>query len=288
MGISSRLNKLLEQSSEFKSLFLVFGCFPRVFIILGLFLLLFWVSLKVVQFSWHGRDFMQLLCDFKEKSDNRRAGIWLKTSVVEVCNSCRSRRLDLMKKNGFLFSMFNLVGNSKWAVDLDGDVRSEDKGEVFEEDVQNEEKENDSEDDEFDVIKLRELVKIERKQKKEALEELEKERMAAATAAEEAMAMIFRLQHEKSAIEIRANQFHRMMEQKQQYCQEVIECLERIIMEYESEGSLSKQPCFCRPRPKLQPTGVGDGTSLFQCDMEFILEDDDALMNNIGMDLKEM
>lgn len=263
MAISSPLNKLWKQSSEFKSWFLVFGCFPRVFIILGLFLLLFWVSLKVLQLSWHGRDFMQLLCDFREKSDNIRAGIWLKTSVVEVCNSktvqtCRSRRLDWLKKNGLLFSKLNLVANSKWAVDSDGDVRSEEKGEVLE-DVQNEEKENNSEDGEFDVVKLRELVKIERKQKKEALEELEKERMAAATAAEEAMSMIFRLQHEKSAIEIRANQFQRMMEQKIQYCQEVIECLQRIVMEYESDGSVSEESCYCSPKQKLQPTEADDG-----------------------------
>ncbi|XP_008454457.2 uncharacterized protein LOC103494857 [Cucumis melo] len=287
MGISS----LLKQSIEFKSWFLVFGCFPRLFIILGLFLLLFWASLKVVQFSWHGKDLMQLLYDFRGKSDNIRAGIWLKTNVVEVCNfTCGiSRRLDWLKKNGFLFCKFNLVAKSKWAVDSEGDVRSDEKNEMLEEDVQNEEKENYSEDGEFDVIKLRELVKIERKQKKEALEELEKERMAAATAAEEAMAMIFRLQHEKSATEIRANQSHRLMEQKQQYCQEVIECLQRIIMEYESEVSLTEQPCFCRPKQKLQPTrSVEDDASLLQFDMDFVLEDDDVLVNNIGMDLKEM
>ncbi|XP_023552476.1 protein FLOURY 1-like [Cucurbita pepo subsp. pepo] len=292
MDFSSRLNKLLKQSSEFKSWFLVFGCFPRVFIILGLFLL-FWISFKIVQFSWHCGDWMLFRCDFKEKSANIRAGIWLKTSVVEVCNSktvqtCRSRRLNWLKKNGFLFSKFNLIANPKWTVDSDGDVKSEEKGAVLEDYVHNEENEKDSEDGEFDVTKLRELVKIERKHKKEALEELEKERMAAATSAEEAMAMIFRLQHEKSAIEIQANQFRRMMEQKQQYHQEVIECLQRIIMEYESEGSLSEQPCICRPKEKLQLIGFGDGTSLFERDMEFILEDDDALMNNIGMDLEEM
>ncbi|XP_022149137.1 protein FLOURY 1-like [Momordica charantia] len=295
MDIASRLNKFLKQSSsEFKSWVLVFGCFPRVFVILGLFLL-FWMALKVLQFSWHGGDFMQFLCDFREKSANYvRTGFWLKTSVVEVCNSktmqtCGSRRRNWLKiRSGFLFNKFNLVANSKWGVDADGDVKSEEKDNVVvEDDIQNEEKENDSEDAEFDVIRLRKLVKIERKYKKEALEELEKERMAAATSAEEAMAMIFRLQHEKSAIEIQAKHFSRMMEQRQQYDQDVIECLQRIIMEYELERSLSEQPCSCSSERKQQRTGFGDGMSLFQYDTEFIPEDD-VQMNTIDMDLKEM
>ncbi|WOL01423.1 polyamine-modulated factor 1-binding protein 1-like [Canna indica] len=65
--------------------------------------------------------------------------------------------------------------------------------------------------------------------------ELEKERSAAATAAEEALAMILRLQEEKAAIEMEARQFQRMVEEKSAYDEEEMEILKEIILRREME-----------------------------------------------------
>lgn len=56
--------------------------------------------------------------------------------------------------------------------------------------------------EEFDITELRKLVKIERKRANAAYAAREKERAASVTAAEEAMAMILRLQNKKSLIEM--------------------------------------------------------------------------------------
>ncbi|XP_017255459.1 uncharacterized protein LOC108225153 [Daucus carota subsp. sativus] len=89
-------------------------------------------------------------------------------------------------------------------------------------------------DKECDVVKLRKLVKIERDRVNAAYVELEEERMAAATAAGETMAMILRLQNEKSVIEMEAHQFRRLAEEKQLHDQEVIESLRWIAMSCQS------------------------------------------------------
>lgn len=100
------------------------------------------------------------------------------------------------------------------------------------------EKDENLEDEVFDVMTLRKMVKVERQRFHAACAEIEKERVAASSAAEETMAMILRLQSEKSSVEIQANQFRRMVEQKQEYDQEVIESLRWTIMQHESQKSL--------------------------------------------------
>ncbi|URD92515.1 hypothetical protein MUK42_01947 [Musa troglodytarum] len=65
--------------------------------------------------------------------------------------------------------------------------------------------------------------------------ELEKERSAAATAADEAMAMILRLQEEKASIEMEARQFQRMVVEKSVYDEEEMEILKEIILQRERE-----------------------------------------------------
>ncbi|CAK8530356.1 unnamed protein product [Lathyrus sativus] len=91
------------------------------------------------------------------------------------------------------------------------------------------------EDEVFDVMSLRKLVKMERQRYAAACAEIDKERVAASSAAEEAMAMILRLQNEKSSVEIEANQFRRMVEERQEYDREVIESLRWNIVELESQ-----------------------------------------------------
>ncbi|XP_021290534.1 uncharacterized protein LOC110421295 [Herrania umbratica] len=65
--------------------------------------------------------------------------------------------------------------------------------------------------------------------------ELEKERSAAATAADEAMAMILRLQEEKATIEMEARQYQRMIEEKSAYDAEEMKILKEILFRRERE-----------------------------------------------------
>ncbi|XP_068666106.1 uncharacterized protein [Aristolochia californica] len=65
--------------------------------------------------------------------------------------------------------------------------------------------------------------------------ELEKERSAAATAADEAMGMICRLQKEKASIEMEARQYQREIEEKSVYDEEEMNILKEILLRREKE-----------------------------------------------------
>lgn len=65
--------------------------------------------------------------------------------------------------------------------------------------------------------------------------ELDKERNAAASAADEAMAMIHRLQDEKATIEMEARQFQRMVEEKSTFDAEEMVILRDILIRRERE-----------------------------------------------------
>ncbi|KAF9606788.1 hypothetical protein IFM89_028164 [Coptis chinensis] len=66
-------------------------------------------------------------------------------------------------------------------------------------------------------------------------QELEKERSAAASAADEAMAMILRLQKEKASVEMEAKQYQRMIEEKSAYDEEEMNILKEILVRRERE-----------------------------------------------------
>ncbi|KAL2504706.1 putative ovule protein [Abeliophyllum distichum] len=113
------------------------------------------------------------------------------------------------------------------------------------------EKEDIEKDEELDITELRKLVKIERRRASAACTELEKERAASATAAEETMAMILRLQNEKSLIEMEANQYRRLAEKKQLHDQEVIRSLQWLVLRHSSERALLEdQLISCRRKLK--------------------------------------
>ncbi|KHN33571.1 hypothetical protein glysoja_005613 [Glycine soja] len=103
---------------------------------------------------------------------------------------------------------------------------------------ENSKEEESLEDEVFDVMSLRKMVKEERQRYNAACAEIEQEQGAAASAAEEAMSMILRLQSEKSAVEIQAKQFRRVVEQKQEYDLEVIESLRWTVVQVESQKNL--------------------------------------------------
>ncbi|KAE9611098.1 putative GTD-binding domain-containing protein [Lupinus albus] len=66
--------------------------------------------------------------------------------------------------------------------------------------------------------------------------ELEKERAAAATSADEAIAMISRLQEEKASIEMEMRQYQRMIEERVNYDEEEMNILQDILIRREMEN----------------------------------------------------
>ncbi|KAF3966272.1 hypothetical protein CMV_009614 [Castanea mollissima] len=77
--------------------------------------------------------------------------------------------------------------------------------------------------------------------------ELEKERSAAATAADETMAMILRLQEEKALIGMEAKQYQRLIEEKSAYDAEEMNILKEILLRREREKHfLEKEVEACR------------------------------------------
>lgn len=130
------------------------------------------------------------------------------------------------------------------------------------------------EDKVFDVLSLRKMVKMERRRANAARLELEKERMAAATAADETMAMILRLQNEKSLVEMEANQYKRLAEEKQLHDQEVIQSLQWLVLQHESERSiLEDQLKSCEE--KLKPFGKKD----YEEDHSLVAEENHSSLN---------
>ncbi|GLU08699.1 hypothetical protein SLE2022_255960 [Rubroshorea leprosula] len=75
--------------------------------------------------------------------------------------------------------------------------------------------------------------------------ELEKERSSAATAADEAMAMILRLQEEKASVEMEARQYYRMIEEKAAYDAEEMNILKEILLRREKEKHFLEQEVEC-------------------------------------------
>ncbi|KAH9615760.1 hypothetical protein KSS87_019164 [Heliosperma pusillum] len=90
-------------------------------------------------------------------------------------------------------------------------------------------------EDEISVRILEHALEEEQAARVALCSELEQERTAAATAADEAMAMISRLQEEKAAIEMEARQYQRILEEKSSYDAEEMDILKEIIIRRERE-----------------------------------------------------
>ncbi|KAK1433772.1 hypothetical protein QVD17_10689 [Tagetes erecta] len=76
---------------------------------------------------------------------------------------------------------------------------------------------------------LKKQARLDRKALQVLSTELEEERSAAAVAANNAMAMITRLQAEKAAVQMEALQYQRMMEEQAEYEQEAIQILQDML-----------------------------------------------------------
>ncbi|KAF8088504.1 hypothetical protein N665_0538s0005 [Sinapis alba] len=84
-------------------------------------------------------------------------------------------------------------------------------------------------------LTLEQMLAEERASRAALALELEKERNAAATAADEALGMILRLQEEKASIEMEARQYQRMIEEKSAFDAEEMSILKEILLRRERE-----------------------------------------------------
>ncbi|MCD7472087.1 hypothetical protein HAX54_013022 [Datura stramonium] len=82
---------------------------------------------------------------------------------------------------------------------------------------------------------LKSALKAERKALHALYTELEEERSASAVAANQTMAMINKLQEEKSAMQMEALQYQRMMEEQSEYDQEALQLLNELMVKREKE-----------------------------------------------------
>lgn len=219
----------------------------------GSFLLLFFVGagLRVLQcggFKWFIREFMG-------KSRVFRDGFFSK----RFCNDG-----FLVKSEALKDSRTSSKANGDHRLQKTDDDDDDDDDEFHGANEDFEEEEVLSEDEVFSVIALRKMVKAEKRKANDSLKDLEKERMAAASAAEEAMAMIFRLQNEKSSLQIEANQVQRWAEEKQSYDEEVIQSLQCTLMQYEEDNNLLEEELkFYKKRLKVYEQD--DENETFDC-----------------------
>ncbi|MCO5586705.1 hypothetical protein L7F22_040647 [Adiantum nelumboides] len=86
-----------------------------------------------------------------------------------------------------------------------------------------------------EIIRLREALKTERKALRKLHKELEAEKCASAAAANEAMAMIRRLQGEKSAALVESRHYRLASEERETYNQEAITLLKEALLAMENE-----------------------------------------------------
>ncbi|KAG9130591.1 hypothetical protein Leryth_011849 [Lithospermum erythrorhizon] len=162
---------------------------------------------------------------------------------------CSKSDLNVKSSSKIGYFMYTLLDGSHETKDNGIMAKTCEDAKVYESNSDNDfgGKEWCDEDKEFDVLKLRKMVKIERGRANKACLDLEKERLAAATASEEAMSMILRLQTEKSLIELEAKQYRRLAEEKQLHDQEVINSLQWLLSKNETErGLLGNQSSSCR------------------------------------------
>lgn len=96
---------------------------------------------------------------------------------------------------------------------------------------------NDTNETEGDSIlhSLKRQVRLDRKSLIALYMELDEERSASAVAANNAMAMITRLQAEKAAVQMEALQYQRMMEEQAEYDQEAVQVMKDLLVKRDEE-----------------------------------------------------
>ncbi|XP_058081266.1 protein FLOURY 1-like [Magnolia sinica] len=257
MDVASYLN-FPSQKWDFGCGSWAFECFAVISNI-SMLLLAFVLGLKVfLQVGSHCKGMHGFLGMFRRKSSDLRNGFCSGKDAGDVSGPnksfggdyCKFGKvstvflLEKLKRDEFFKERQNLGccqeerGDSTYC--RNGNFSSILKArESSEEDEEKEEGCEGHEED--DVVHLKEMILIERERRNAVYLELEKERLAAASAANEAIAMIQRLQNEKNLIEMEARQYRSVAEQKQLYDQEVIRALQWIVSTHELERSLEEK-----------------------------------------------
>ncbi|CAA7032448.1 unnamed protein product [Microthlaspi erraticum] len=240
--------KLLTKTDGFGCGIFVFGCFSQILNLLFLFCFLF-LGLKFLLFKAPSLFFQNLekiypispkieSCNSfdREQTDCINNGFVQKKPIILYGSSDSADGLSLRKKtNKISESCDNLL------LLRDGSENRDATTELEEESHEEEESRSLSDEDQvFDVITLRNMVKRERKRGDSMKMELEKERRAAESAAEEAMAMLLKLRMEKSGVEMEASQYKRESEQKQVYDQELIQSLQWMLTKHDDDDEEQK------------------------------------------------
>ncbi|XP_077234083.1 protein FLOURY 1-like [Tasmannia lanceolata] len=235
--------------------FWVLGCFTKFYNLFLLFFL-FVLGLKVLQFNSHCKQIDSFFGQFWRKSVDLANRF---CSVSDFGGVLGSKILSphvgffsFIKDSNLLMAENMKEEREFGSVEMDLDYGLEDKvcavcrkRNFTNEDE--EEKEGLEEDEVEDINELKNAIRIERERRNCVYSELEKERSAASSAVNEAMAMIVRLQNEKSSIEMEAREFRFGTAQKQLYDHEVIHSLRCIILQHASERrNLEEQLKLCR------------------------------------------
>ena len=99
--------------------------------------------------------------------------------------------------------------------------------------------------------------------------ELDEERSAAAVAANNAMAMITRLQAEKAAVQMEALQYQRMMEEQAEYDEEALQATNEMLIKREEEIKVleSELQIYRRKYGRLTDHAFNDGK--YEADMDY-------------------
>ncbi|KAJ0755052.1 putative myosin-binding protein [Helianthus annuus] len=134
------------------------------------------------------------------------------------------RTPDLLKNNNF----FGIALTDSMAVSPRFTGRAPKKASL-EKSKLSETNDETSGDGDSTLKQLKKQARLDRKALQSLSMELEEERSASAVAANNAMAMITRLQAEKASVQMEALQYQRMMEEQAQYDQEAIQILQDML-----------------------------------------------------------
>ncbi|KAK9278974.1 hypothetical protein L1049_028556 [Liquidambar formosana] len=128
-------------------------------------------------------------------------------------------------------------------------------------------------DGESILYRLKRQVRLDHKSLIDMYMELDEERSASAVAANNAMAMITRLQAEKAAVQMEALQYQRMMEEQAEYDQEALQAMKDLLTKREEEVKVLEA--------ELDAYRIKYG-----CLTEEIIEESQALLNDDYQELK--
>ncbi|XP_024979562.1 myosin-binding protein 2-like isoform X2 [Cynara cardunculus var. scolymus] len=135
-------------------------------------------------------------------------------------------------------------------------------------------------DEDNRIVSLTQELEVERAARSALYVELDEERNAAATAADEAMAMILRLQEEKASIEMESRQYKRMIEEKSAYDLEEMNILKEILLRREREKHfLEKEVEAYRQMDRLE------NDQLSGINVQDFNEDPDLILHELSMSI---